>query len=328
MKKIYNKIFTRNFFIISALFFIIAACDLAITSIECPDTVTANEEATFKMFIKADSNADLNGDKLIISVLMPISWNAKNSKVTYTSTLDDGAQKMSLVPENVSPVKHPGKSWAEVLKGGLGVGPNVLNDMEWVTFQSDKSYNVTNGLNFTAVVTIKTLIGPKKLRAKIGFFVNDTDNGYDASDGRRWKVVYSDCVDVLGGEGVLIDFCQLHYNAAQPLSATKNDFLTFKFQGDISDNPLNAANEVHFCATAHTTNGKSYEVCGFDAKTKMKNGSQFGHTYGITIWPAQYFNIPENEELSYIEYSFTNEDGSAKIVEDDGSLYIYNFECK
>ena len=295
--------------------------------IDYPDTVTANEEATFTMNVRVKPNENSTGEKLIISLLVPNSWDTENTTtVTYTSTIDEGVQTMSLIPPGVLPSSGGGLSWPAHLKNTFGVGPNVLDDMKWVTFQSDKVYSVANQEEVSATVTIKTMVGSKNLRAKLGFFVNNSGDGL-GTDTNRWKVMYSDCIEVVNGDGALIDFCELHYNVAQPLTATKNDFITYKFQGDIQANELINASEVHFCATAHTNTGGVYQVCDHSARTLMVRESDFSNTYSITIWPADYFSIPENEEILTIEYSFTNSDGSVEIKESDGSLFLYLFDC-
>lgn len=306
---------------------LVAVSCVFLDGIEYEDTLNANEQATFTMNVRVKPNEDSSGQKLIISILVPNSWEAEtNTTVTYTSTVDDGVERMSIVPLSVLPLSGGGLTWPQHLKNTFGAGPNVLSDMKWITFQSDNTYSVANNEEISAVVTIKTLVGPKNLKAKLGFFVNNSGDGLGTDD-RRWKVMYSDCIEVINGTGATIDFCELHYNVAQPLTATKNDFVTFKFQGDIQPNQLVNANAVYFCSTAYTNNGGVYQVCGSAATSAMQRESQLNNTYTITIWPADYYDIPEGEEIAYIDYSFRNADGSVEIKESDGSLFKYLFDC-
>ena len=48
----------------------------------------------------------------------------------------------------------------------MGLVQNVLNDMEWVAFRTDKLYSIKNHdyANFT--ITLKCKAGPKNLRFK------------------------------------------------------------------------------------------------------------------------------------------------------------------
>jgi hypothetical protein len=72
------------------------------------------------------------------------------------------------------------------------------------------------------------------------------------------------------------------------------------------------------------------EVCGDDDKSLMRKQFQFGNAYTITIWPAGYFNVPEDEELQRIEYRFQNAGGTVtKPKADEEHLtYTYTLNCK
>ncbi|MFI2743669.1 DUF4961 domain-containing protein [Zhouia sp. PK063] len=320
------KVRLKNLLMWCLLIFVIASC-VFLDGIEYPSELVANQEANFTMNVRVKTADAASGTRLVIAILIPKSWEARlHTSVTYTSDVDEGNQHMTMLGSDILPVNGGGLTWSDHLQNKLKVGPNVLNDMEWVAFQSDKTYDVANGEEISAKVNIKTLVGPKNLRFKMGFFVNHSNDGL-SSNTDHWKVQYSDCIEVTQGEGLLTDFCELHFNSVQPLTATKNDFITFKYQGDIAENDLNNAAEVHLCATAYTDAGKAYEICDLSSKTLMKKTSEFGNTYAVTLWPTQYFNIPANEEPLSIEYSFTNEDGSIVIEDNDGSPYVYLFEC-
>jgi hypothetical protein len=45
-----------------------------------------------------------------------------------------------------------------------------------------------------------------------------------------------------------------------------------------------------------------------------------GKTFSLTFWTAEYFGIPDNEEILRINYYFTNADGSLSAMQkhDDG----------
>ncbi len=325
--KILKRLTPKIIFGYLLMIILIASC-VYLDGIGYEENVTAGEETIFTMDVSIQCQEEgCNGERLIISILVPNSWETEeNTTVTYTSSLDDGTRSMSLVPESVLPLSGGGATWEDHLKNTFGVGPNVLNDMKWVTFQSDQVYNLSQNEEATADVTITTKVGDKNLRTKIGLFVNNSNDGLGEDD-RRWKVEYTDCIEVTGGEGVLIDYCELHFNAAQPLVATKNDFITFKFQGNIEDNPLDAVNEVHFCSTVYTSSGNSYAVCDLMENTKMMPIENSAGNYSITIWPLDYYGISENEQLDYIEYTFKDASGTIEITEDEGSPFLYYFDC-
>ncbi|MCS2387220.1 DUF4961 domain-containing protein [Bacteroides thetaiotaomicron] len=65
-------------------------------------------------------------------------------------------------------------------------------------------------------------------------------------------------------------------------------------------------------ATAYTIEGKIYTVNEKSAKTLMKRETKLPR-YNVTLWPGGFFNIPDGETISRIEYIFTNEDGTVSI---------------
>jgi len=307
---------------------VLAGACIFLDELEYPETATAGETVTFSMTVRIEPAEDAGNERLVVGYLVPKSWDAaNNTTVTYTSNLDEGVKTASLIPEGNLPKSGNGLTWQEGIKEQFGFGSNVLNDMEWVVFWTDKVYNVSNGEKITAKFDLETKLGMGNLRVKLGFFINNTGDGL-SGDTERAKVLFTDCIEVTGGEGAMTDFCELHLNSAQPVTATKDDILTFKFQGDVAENPLNDVSEVFFCATAYTDNGNSYTVCDLGSSSKMMKESDFGNTYSFTFWPGGYFNIPAGESMTRIEYSFKNRDGSIEVVDNDASFFQYFFKCE
>ncbi|WP_423128406.1 DUF4961 domain-containing protein [Gaoshiqia sp. Z1-71] len=316
------------------VFTVLMAQCIFLDSVDYEPSVIAGQEATYTMRIRIEpaENSATGGERLVIGYLVPKSWRAAdNTVVTYTSTIDEGIKTMSLMPKDAQPKNMQGRTWPAALKERFGFGPNVLDDMEWVVYQTDGVYNVTNGEKIAVTVKLKTKTGTDNIRVKLGFFVNNSNDGF-STDTQRFKVMYTDCIDVVG-PGPLTDFCQLHINSAQPLFATKNDLITIKYQGDLFDNPLDDQDEIYLCATAFTEDEKTYTVCGQAMKSRMLRENPLGHTFSLTFWPAGYFGIPEGEEISRIQYSFKNAYGTIELknVLDDGQNtevpFEYIFTC-
>ncbi|MDR1681786.1 MAG: DUF4961 domain-containing protein [Candidatus Symbiothrix sp.] len=315
MKNLYKKISKKwlmaGFASLLLTTIVFVSC-VYLDSVEYESTLKAGDDATFTVDMHID--ASKASTRLIFSLLVPKSWNAtQNTTVTYTDTYNEGIVKtMSVVSSDVAPKNCPGMTWDAALKEKYGVGPNVLNDMEWITFQSDEMYEIFDGDKQNAKISIVTKVGPENMRFKLGFFVNHSDDGL-SSDEKHYKVLYSDCIEVIDGEGELIDFCEMHFNLLQPSNATKDDILTVKFQGEAEANDLDNANEIYLIAKAFTNTGHEYALTERTAKTKMIN--EEGKTYSLTFWAADYFGIPANEEILRIEYYFTNEDGSKSVMQ-------------
>lgn len=300
-------------------------------SVEYQNTLKAGENTTFTVNMRIDA-AENRTARLIFSILVPKAWNAAaNTTVTYTDTYDESLVKtLSIIPVEISPKNHQGMTWDAALKEKYGVGPNVLDDMEWVTFQSDEVYEVRNGDKHTAKLTVVTKVGPDNMRVKLGFFINHTDDGLGGSQD-HYKVFFSDCIEVVDGDAsAYVDFCELHFNSITPSNSTKDDILTIKFQGDIASNMLDNTSEIYLIAKVFTDAFHEYAVTERSAKTRMMN--EQGKTYSLTFWPADYFAIPENEEILRIEYYFTNADGSLSVMEtyETGETvwFLSPFMCK
>lgn len=321
-------------YLVFIIFLLVTARCIELDSVDYKPSIKAGGEATYTMHVRVEpleSSAE-GGERLVIGFLVPKSWRATDhTVVTYTSSIDEGVKTMSLMPKDAQPKSMQGRTWPAALKERFGFGPNVLDDMEWVVYQTDGVYNVNNGEKLSATVNIKTITSPDNIRVKLGFFVNNSGDGL-GNDPRRFKVMYSDCIEVVGN-GPQVDFCQLHINSVQPLFATKNDLITIKYQGDLFQNALDKSEQIYLCATAYTESGKIYEVCGLQTKSRMIRENKNGHTFSLTFWPAGYFGIPEEEEISKILYSFKNADGTIEVknILDDGKNtevpFNYIFTC-
>lgn len=284
--------------------------------------VKAGEVATFKFEGHISIDGDASAEDFIVAFLVPRNWNAReNAKVTYTEDkFEDSSmeQPMTAIPVNDQP-QGKGMSWDAVLKEKYGVGANVLNDMEWVAFRS-KNYPTINGrINYT--VTIKCRASMNNQRFRPAFFINHSSDGL-GGDAAHFACYGDDpgeteCFEVVEGQGSIIDFCSMHYYQVEPLSSLQDDFVTFTFQGDVvPDNELASADKVFLEAVAHTVEGNVYTVNEKSAKTLMVKEEKMSR-YNLTVWPVEFFGILEGETISYIEYVFSNKDGTVKVTRSD-----------
>jgi len=266
---------------------------------------------------------DNNGvtGNLVFAMLVPKDWNfADNAVVTYKNDLADNPDEllaMELMPSTSLPKNGGGKTWQQCLQNRYGVGPNVLEDMEWVVFQTARKWTILNNQTPKYTIYIKAKAGRKNLRCKLGFFVDDTDDGFSTDD-RRYKCLFAnECFEIVGGQGMTIDFCNKHYNKVTPLTALQNDLLTVSYEGDIATNGLNAYNEIYLQGEAITKSGRIFRVNRRDGTTLMKRVGTLGKTYTKTFWPVSFFGIPSDEEIESFNYWFTNADGTETITQSD-----------
>jgi len=293
----------------------------------------AGDMATFTLQGHIECHEDHNGVKFVVGFLAPKSWKvAQNATVTYKNDLaedPDLEKTMSVIPETSLPKNGGGRTWVEALTQEYGVGPNVLDDMEWVVFWTDDSWDIVNNANPDYTIYIRTNVGEQNLKASLGFFVNHTDDGF-SNGGDHKKVKFSDeCFEVIGGKGLTIDYCNDHYNKVQPLASLQDDFVTFSFNGAVNiDNPLTKSGDVYLKAIAVTESGNRYTVNEKTDKTRMSKESAFSDTYNLTIWPADFFGVGDDERIISVDYWFTNQSETIVIskTEDDALLGEANEE--
>ncbi len=290
------------------------------------------KKLTFVIKGHLSPRSNVTADGLVMAMLVPRSWDlAHNADVTYTLTryTEDynHRYKMSVIPEGSLPKNGEGMTWSDRLKYVYGIGPNVLDDMEWVAFQSDDSWDVVQSLDGDITVYVVTTPGTENLRCRLGFFFNHTDHGCGGmADNDDQKSLFTDyCFEVVGGDNPVVDFCNNHYNKISPMSSLQNDFVTFTFNSDAANNEL-AGGEVYLQGTAYSTSGKAYAVTEKSEKTRMHPSETGGKDYNLMVWPVDFFNVPVDEELEYIDYTFCNADGSVVIGKSDDDFDQYGTE--
>ncbi len=290
----------------------------------------ANTEATFTLTGHIEAHEDHSDVNFIVGFLAPKSWKvAENAKVTYKCDLaedHDQILTMSVVPANTLPKNGEGRTWVECLTQEYGVGTNVLDDMEWVVFQTDDKFAIINNQFPTYTIYIKTNVGEKNLKCHLGVFVNHTDDGFSGGTDHK-KVMFSEeCFEVVGGTGDVLDFCNYHFNKISPMTALQDDFVTFTFNGSIAENELVKSDAIYINGVAHCASGKDYVLTDRTDKTKMKRENPYSDTYYITAWPAALFDVPFTEYVESIDYYFTNSDGSVTVTKSDDDFFNYGTE--
>ncbi len=283
--------------------------------------------ATFKVNGRIESAADEKDTRFVVSILAPTSWKLReNATVTYVTTLHNNPNEelsMSAIPVSSLPKNAKGRTWGEALIQEYGIGPNVLNDMEWVTFETDRLWDINNGEKPSYTIFIRTNVGDQNLKAYLGFFVNHTNDGI-SDDERHKKVKFSDTpFEVVDGKIPTVDYSSYHFNSATPLIALQDDFITFSFNGGAFENDLVTYDEIYFSAKAYDENGNLLsEVNDRNDKTLLRRRAGVDATLSLTIWPTEFFDLAEGEIITTIDYFFTNEDGSVTITQSDDDYVV------
>lgn len=305
----------------------------------------ANTEATFTLKGHIEAHEDHSDVNFVVAFLVPKSWKvAENGKVTFKCDLAEDHEQiltMSVVPSTQLPKNGGGRTWVECLTQEYGVGTNVLDDMEWVVFQTDDKFTIINNQFPTYTIWLKTNVGEKNLKCHLGVFVNHTDDGFGGGSDHK-KVQFSpECFEVIGGKGASIDFCSNHYNKVSPMTSLSNDLITLTFNGSVAKNDLTSSDAIYLNGTAYTTSGKTYELTERSSRTLMTRENAYSDNYNITVWPVELFNVPMTEQIEYFTYYFTNKDGTTTITQSDDDYLVdgsaiptekvpfhFNFECE
>lgn len=304
----------------------------------------ANTEATFTLRGHIECHEDHRGVNFVVGFLAPRSWKvADNARVTYKCDLSQDHEQiltMSVIPATSLPKNGSGRTWVECLTQEYGVGTNVLDDMDWVVFQTDDQFDIINNQFPTYTIYIRVKVGEKNLKFHPGIFVNHTDDGFSGGNDHK-KVLFSpDCFEVVGGIGEPIDYCSDHFNKVSPMNSLQDDYLTFTFKGSAGDNSLAATADVYLQGKAYTYEGGEYTVDTRTDKTRMMRENAYSDTYNITIWPVDYFGVPDDETIERIEYYFSNSDGTITVTQSDDDFeqkgvpmpevkdwFVFRFEC-
>lgn len=279
--------------------------------------IKVNEVATFTlkghMDIKEGSDVDA---RLVIGMLAPRSWDIRNNAtMTFQANRlcdPEDINTMSPIPEGSAPKNMEGYSWSEALMSRFGIGTNLYNDMEWVAWQSDNAFPYFNGSKPDYTVTIKCKMSNDNIIACLGFVVNHTNDGLSTSADHH-KVLYTDPFTVYGGNGEVIDFTKQRFNTVEPARILQDDIVTFTFGGDAFDNDLVACSEIFFESIAYTFEGGVYTNNRRENENMLRRDNSHSNSYSVTLWPVQFFDIPEGETIQRIDYVFTNRDGSIVV---------------
>lgn len=304
---------------------IVGACVSTIVNIDQPGTVIAGDTARIVLDIQWKETNNPRTDRQVIGICVPKSWNAgSNTKMYLTSALGDAT--MSRVPTGATE-RSSGLEWETAFSRKFGIGPNLIEDMEWIVFWSDITFFVPNQSLVNAKIYINIKTGPENVMVKPGYAMCETEDGLSDSESGYYTSAFGNCLEVIDGEGDIIDFCNPQIGVGEPSNATENDLITIRYNGTLDTTALKNESEVFLCATAYTSNGETIEVCSSEDIAKMK--SVESRRWRIDIWPRRFFNLSDDQTLTRIEYYFVNRAGDLKTgYGNTDDPFKFTFKCK
>jgi len=309
----------------------LACCGEIITGVDQPAAATVGETVPITVHIDIPTVGDGGPDNLIFGFLVPKGWKAaQNTTITYTSpTLGDGV--MTLIPNTTLAKNGGGLNWPDDMKKTFGIGANLIDDMEWVAYQSDKAFK-HNGSEITGDLNIRIKVGAdnNNTSVKLGYVITDSGNGFTSDgNGTYYSVKMNNtCFEVTGGTGDLVDFCNPQLTTINPPKSLDNDFITLTFDGTVITTNLTGADAVYLCATAYTSDGQTISICEQTDKTKMIQRPDGSKKYQITFWPKSFFGASDTQTIVKMEYFITNSAGTVKVgYGNTDSPFQYSFKC-
>lgn len=303
-------------------------CGLKALTVTVPAEAQIGERVTFVMHSGAEPRIEEPGTyttQLLAGIMVPKSWNAREQAVlTYTSPKGNGTLRM--IPDSeIEPVS--GVSWHQAAKNMFGIGPNLVDDFEWIIYRSTQSYTFSNNEDIDFDVQVACNVGSENMLVRLGFYVGSSIENLRPEDDQYKKFTFSDVVEVTGGEGDVQDFVNPQLGTIQPVRSLDNDIITLVFNGGVMNTALDGLNEVYLQAYAFDSEDQLIgEVVERNDKTKMS--SIGGRQFRIDIWPRGLFAIEKGEQIARLEYFFTDADGTKTVgYSNTEEPFRYTFRC-
>src|SRR5690606_21109135 len=98
-----------------------------------------------------------------------------------------------------------GVNWHEAARKRFGIGPNLVDDFEWIVYRSSKTYSFLNYDDINIDVNVECKLGPENMLVKLGFFMGSSKENLRPEDTDYTKYAFSKAFEVKNGEGDLID---------------------------------------------------------------------------------------------------------------------------
>lgn len=347
--KSYLRIKGKNLWKLCALFVMgiaVAACYIQIQNISQPATATVNQTITIQLTDSIQTNISNSCNcevaAYVLGILLPKGFNgAANTKVSYTSGLGNG--NMSVMP---STTLEPGSAsagtnlnWPASMMKMFGIRKNLVNDLEWVVFQSNQQYTIDNEVKFPADATIQLTVGADNNNTEFftAFVIADSYDGLTYWSGNAADPNFNEkdggCLIVTGGTtGILNDYCHPQLTTIDPPKSTSNEFITLTFNNKLTPTGLSNSTSLYLCVdTAYTSDGKALtNFCMQTEKTNLVQTAANSGLYSLTFWPKSFFGLTDSETITRMVYHVTNQDGTIRVGYggDPVAPFSYVFGCK
>jgi len=322
----------------------LACCFVIVNNIDQPTTATAGQTITITLRdsvstqINTGQNPYPQPSNFVLAFLAPKGWDVTNNNnmvVSYTSTIGNG--NMQLMPASaIEPnLKLP---WVQAATTKFGIGKNLVNDVEWVVFESAVQYNLTNGMNFTGNITIKLKVGADGNNTSYfpEYVTCDSFDGF--SEDLVWgnAPIYSKndgpCLVQTGTDGDLHDYCNPQLTSLNPPKSLDNEFVTLTYNNKLDATVLSNSTNLYLCVdSAYLSDGTALtNFCIQSEKSNLVQTSSNSGLFSLTFWPRSYFGLTASQTLTKLVYYITDQTGTKKVgyAGSPTTPFVYKFGCK
>ncbi|QIH35419.1 DUF4961 domain-containing protein [Sphingobacterium sp. DR205] len=304
-------------------------CGLKAISVVVPTAAKANQRVTFTMHCGAEPRIQGGGNystQLVAGIMVPKGWNArKNLTMSFTSPKGNGT--MRIIPDSeLEPVS--GLSWHQAAKKMFGIGPNLVDDMEWIVFRSTQAYSFVNNEDIDFTVKAECNVGSENMLVSLGFYIGSSIENLRPEDTDYKKFTFSNAFEVTDGEGDLIDFINPQLGTVQPVKSLDNDIITLTFDGGVTNTVLDQEPAIYLHVRAMDESGKLIaEIKKQTADTKLTDIG--GKKYLIDIWPRGFFKVDKDRHIARLEYFYTDITGTKSVgYGNTDEPFKYTFRCE
>lgn len=330
----------RNLWILCTLVVLgiaLSCCYTIIVSVNQPATAVVGSTVNIVVNVKNSCNSSGTAH-FVFGFLAPKGWKtSQNAKITWASTKGNG--NMVLIPSTTIAPNSNGLSWPAYMKATFGNAGNLIDDVEWVAYQTDAPINYANGDKITGTVNITfSNIGAdgNPTLVKLGYVVANDQNGFtfDGNDGdssptsEYYNELVTSCFQLTGGTGDLVDFCNPQLTTINPPKSLDNDLVTITYNNNVTPTALAGSNAVYLCATATLSDGSTVNVCGQTAKTMLTQTSANSGVYQLTFWPKSFFGTTAAQTVVSMTYYITDKTGAIQVgYGNTAAAFTYKFKC-
>jgi len=317
---------------------VLSCCYTIITSVDQPASAVVGSTVNITVHVNNSCNSSGTAH-FIFGFLTPKGWKtAQNAKITYNSSKGNG--NMVLIPSTTIAPNSNGVNWPTYMKNFFGNAGNLIDDVEWVAYQSDVPITYNNGDKISGTVNITfTNIGAdgNPTEVKLAYVVANDQNGFtfDGNDGdsspttEYYNELITPCFQLTGGTGDLVDFCNPQLTTIDPPKSLDNDIVTLTYNNNvITPALLPNSSAVYLCATATMSDGKTVTVCDQSAKTMLAQTSATSGIYQLTFWPRKFFGATTGQTVVSMTYFITDKAGTTQVgYGGTNSPFTYKFKC-